>query len=112
MKKSATFVLKTALLVLAQLSLVVYAIDDNQRDQQNLIVYGKGNARCEDDLPTLTVSTDNLVQTKEEWDDFVSKNDFFIVGAADSSCVKCCDSEPLLRDLVNYIKDKAVFSYP
>lgn len=34
------------------------------------------------------------------------------MGAADSSCVKCCDSEPLLRDLLAFVKDKAVFSYP
>ena len=68
--------------------------------------------KCEDDLATLSVATENNIRSKEDWDEFVAKNDFFIVGAADSSCTKCCDSEPLLRDLLSFIKDKAVFSYP
>ncbi len=35
-----------------------------------------------------------------------------MVGAADSSCASCCQSEPILRDLEKVVKDKAFFSYP
>ena len=34
------------------------------------------------------------------------------MGAADSTCAKCCDSEPLLQELYNATNNKAIFSYP
>lgn len=107
----AVSVLKTAIVILAQLSLVTLAAVDDPRVVEKA-VFGKGYTYCEEDLPTLSVARENLINTKEEWDEFRSKNEFFVVAAADSSCAKCCDSEPLLNDLLSFIKDKAVFSYP
>ena len=40
------------------------------------------------------------------------KNPLFVVGGADSTCPGCCDSEIILRDLLEYTKDKARLSYP
>ena len=34
------------------------------------------------------------------------------MGVADSSCKTCCDSEPLLNDILKKVKDKTVLSYP
>ena len=68
--------------------------------------------RCDKDLPTLSVGIDNLIKTKPEWDKFVKENPLFVVGGADSTCPGCCDSEIILRDLLEYTKDKARLSYP
>ena len=75
-------------------------------------MYGKGLARCDDELATLDVAAENIIHNKAEWDQFVDKNNFFVVAAADSTCKSCCDSEPLLLQLEKAIKDKALFSYP
>ena len=84
----------------------------NLDDMQEIVLYGKGPAPCDDELPTLSVGAENLINTKEEWEAFVEKNPFFIVGGADSTCEKCCDSEPLLKELEKAVKNKAIFSYP
>ena len=80
--------------------------------KEETILVGPGQTDCEEDLPTLKVAEENIINTKQEWDAFVSKNQFFVVGAADSKCRQCCNSEPLLRDLQDAIKDKSIFSYP
>ena len=103
-------VLNFTLLVLAQFSSPAYAILYDQETEP--VLYGKGFAPCDDELPTLSVASENIIQTKEEWDAFQAKNPFFVVGAADSTCEKCCDSEPLLLELQKVTKDKAIFSYP
>jgi len=81
-----------ALLVLLSCSLYVEA---KTKDAQP-VLYGKGNFECDEELPTLSVAADNIIHTKAEWDEFVLNNNFFVVAAADSKCVACCDSEPLL----------------
>mmetsp|Transcript_25747 Transcript_25747/g.34409 ORF Transcript_25747/g.34409 Transcript_25747/m.34409 type:complete len:82 (-) Transcript_25747:1793-2038(-) len=79
----STFVLKLTRLLLSAATLsrgahaAVYADPDD-------VVYGKGAARCEDDLPTLSFAKENLINTKAEWDEFTKKHPFFVVGAADS----------------------------
>ena len=103
--KSA-FVLKIASTLFAHF-LILTATAKTQ-----LEVYGKGMAQCEDGLGTLSVARENLLQTKADWDAFVEKNPLFVVGAADSSCKACCDSEPLLRDLELMVKEKSVLSFP
>lgn len=50
------------------------------------IVYGKQATKCEDDLPTLSIASDKILNTMAEWNDFVEKYPFHVVGAADSSC--------------------------
>jgi len=65
---------------------------------------------CDPDLPNLTVAKENLIHASE-WPQFVKKNPFFVLGLTDSSCVKCCESEPLLA----YLKEKTAsreFTYP
>ena len=39
-------------------------------------------------------------------------NEFFILGVSDSTCKECCQSEQLLDDINNKLKDKASLSYP
>ena len=48
------------------------------------VLWGKGRVECEDDLPTLSVAAENLINTKVEWDKFVKENPLFVVGATDS----------------------------
>lgn len=52
------------------------------------------------ELATLSVANENKIESKAEWDTFVKENPLFIVGGADSTCDKCCESEPLLYDLL------------
>jgi hypothetical protein len=110
--RSAAIVLKTVFLLLAHFAFATLAQFSTDAAVGRPVLYGKGAAKCEDDLPTLSVASDSIIRTKADWDDFVAKNEFFVVGGADSTCQTCCDSEPLLRDLLNTIKDKATFSYP
>ena len=77
-----------------------------------VILYGNGVKSCEEGLTTLSVASDIILRSKQEWDDFLDKNPFFVLGLADSTCAKCCDSEPILNQLQNFVKDKAVMSYP
>ena len=55
------------------------------------VLWGKGRVECDDDLPTLSIATENLINTKVEWDQFVKENPLFVVGASDSNCKHCCD---------------------
>ena len=93
------------LLVIAQIFVLCTLADsptEDKKDEQVVggtstisesgrVLWGKGRVECEEDLPTLSVATENLINTKAEWDQFVKDNPFFIVGAADSKCKLCCD---------------------
>ena len=67
-----------------------------EEDVPNPVLFGKGFAPCDDELPTLSVASENTIKSMAEWDDFQAKNPFYVVGAADSTCEKCCDSEVIL----------------
>ena len=84
--RTATIVLKTVFLVLVQFALAALAQDSTDVAEGKPVLFGKGVAKCEDDLPTLSVASDSIIRTKAEWDEYVAKNEFFIVGAADSTC--------------------------
>ena len=100
-------------LFLAQFNLpTAFAQLSNRGEQDEPVLFGKGFAACDDELPTLSVASENLINSLAEWDDFQAKNPFFVVGAADSTCDKCCDSEGLLQDLQHAVKDKKLLSYP
>ena len=34
------------------------------------------------------------------------------MGLSDSSCSKCCNTEPILEQILAMVKDKAILSYP
>ena len=68
--------------------------------------------RCDDDLPVMTVAVENLISTKAEWDAFVKKHPLFVLGVGDSACKMCCESEPVLNDLLSKTKGKNLLSYP
>jgi hypothetical protein len=72
----------------------------------------EGRGRCDDDLPVMTVAKENLISSKAEWDAFVKKNPLFVLGVGDSTCKMCCESEPVLNDLLGKIKDKSLMAYP
>ena len=76
------FVLKLTLLF-AQYFASAESADSKNKEP---IVYGNGQAQCEDELPTLSVASENILSTKAEWDAFVEKYPFYVVGAADSTC--------------------------
>ena len=97
-------VLKSALLMAQFSASLVASIETNDFEP---VLYGKGAAKCDDELPTLSVASENLISTKAEWDAFTKAHPLFVVGAADSSCAACCDSEPLLNDLRKTIVGKA-----
>ena len=61
------------------------------------MLYGKGYAPCDENLPTLKVAEENIIRSKAEYDAFAAKHPLFVVGAADSQCAACCDSEPILN---------------
>ena len=63
-------------------------------------------------LETLSSVSENLIKTKAQWDAFIEANPFVVVGAADSDCPGCCESEPILRDLRELTKGKNKLSYP
>lgn len=102
-------VLKSALLM-AQFSASVLAATETNDFEP--VLYGKGAAKCDDELPTLSVAADNLINTKAEWEAFTKTHPLFVVGAADSACATCCDSEPLLNDLRKAIESKTMLSFP
>ena len=59
-----------------------------------------GMPSCNPSLPTLSVASENLIQTIEQWDVFIQANPLFILGMSDSTCApNCCESEPLLSGL-------------
>lgn len=103
--------LKFVCLILAQ-NLLPASLSLAKGQEQDAVLYGKGFAACDDELPTLSVASDNLINTLAEWDKFVASNQFFVVGAADSTCSQCCDSEVLLQELSRSLKDKLLLSYP
>ena len=67
---------------------------------------------CQDEFPSLSVATENLINTKAEWDSWLRKHEFLVLGVSDSTCASCCESEPLLNDIYHKVKDKSVLSYP
>ena len=79
---------------------------------RKVILFGNGVQKCEEGLPTLSIASDTILRSKQEWDDFLDKNPFFVLGLTDSTCNKCCDTEPILNELQFLVKDKAVISYP
>ena len=46
--------------------------------------------KCDPDLPTMTVASENLISSKQEWDAFLKKHPFFVLGVGDSTCKACC----------------------
>ena len=74
-------------------------------------LYGKGDAPCLEEWPTLSVANENLINTKDEWDAFVKKNPFFVLSAADSKCALCCKAESILLDLQILLEGKENFAY-
>ena len=82
------------------------------RSESGRWLYGKGNAPCKEEWPTLSVAKENLINTKDEWDAFVKKNPFFVLSAADSKCARCCQAEPILLDLQIVLEGKENFAYP
>ena len=57
----------------------------------------QGQPKCNVQQPTLSVASENLIDTLEKWIEFSQANPFFILGITDSRCApKCCESEPLL----------------
>lgn len=71
---------------------------------------GRPKVNCRDDLPVLSVGSDNIL-TREKWDKFKKKYPMFVLGVADSSQPSMCDTEPLLSDLqANF--ETGRFTYP
>jgi hypothetical protein len=68
-------------------------------DPNTPMIIGNGKPPCDEEKPTLSVATENLIETKAQWDEFTGKNPFFVLGATDSKCKKCCETEPLLNVL-------------
>ena len=50
------------------------------------VAYGRDGSGCEEDLPTLSVAADKILNTMAEWNEFIEKYPLHVVGAADSSC--------------------------
>ena len=75
------------------------------------VLWGEGWSNCDDKLPSLGVASENMINTKAEWDDFVKANPFFVLGATDSKCKQCCRSEPILNEL-NAMLERRVLTYP
>ena len=46
--------------------------------------------KCDPDLPTLSVSAENLITSLEEWNTFLKTHPFFVLGVGDSACKVCC----------------------
>lgn len=65
---------------------------------------------CRDDLPTLSVASDNIL-TRETWAQFNKKYPMFVLGVADSTQPGMCDTEPLLADLQSNFESRK-FTYP
>ena len=66
---------------------------------------------CDDNLPQLSVASENMIKNKAEWNAFVKANSFFILGAVESKCTKCCKTEPILNNLKDMLTSK-MFTYP
>lgn len=112
MKSSGVVVLNLTLLLLAQVFQASALAEERDYDiklDHNAV--DKPDERCRG-MKTLSVGVDNLITTKQEWDKFSEENPMFVVGGADSTCPGCCDSEPLLSDVLEVVKDKKKFSYP
>ena len=112
MKFSGVVVLNFTLLLLAQVfpaSALAEERDYDFKIEKNAA--DRPDERCRG-MKTLSVGVNNLITTKHEWDKFSEENPMFVVGGADSTCPGCCDSEPLLSDVLELVKDKKKFSYP
>ena len=104
-------VLKSVSIIAQYLALLGQEADAYQMTEQP-VLFGNGYNECVEDLPVLKVAEENIIRSKADYDAFAAKYPLFVIGAADSNCVQCCNSEPLLQKLQDAIKDKAVFSYP
>jgi hypothetical protein len=56
-------------------------------------------ANC-DDLLTLSVARDKTIKY-EKFVKYKKKKPYFILGVSDGNCEKCCQTEPLLKELEN-----------
>ena len=116
MAKSIYNVLKLVLIILTQI-ILCSAIDDDEYDygisvsKSGHVLWGEGWAECDDKLPSLGIASENLINTRAEWEDFVEKNPLFVLGATDSKCKQCCRSETILRELQAMLT-RRVFTYP
>ena len=55
---------------------------------------------CSPNLRTLSVGSENLINTIEEWNVFIQVNPFFLLGMADSNNpIESCITEPILDSL-------------
>jgi hypothetical protein len=71
--KLGAIVSKTVFLILAQFAIATLA-KDSETAKEKPVLYGNGQAPCEDDLATLSVASENIIRSKAQWDDFVENN--------------------------------------
>ena len=71
--KIDAIVSKAVFLLIAQFAIAVLT-KDSETTEVKPVLYGNGQATCEDDLPTLSVASENIIRTKAQWDDFVANN--------------------------------------
>ena len=77
-----------------------------------LISQTQAAVSCDPNLKSLSVASDNLINSIEEWVGFTTRHNFFLLGVSDSSCLaECCQSEPLLNTF-NNLSSNRVLTYP
>jgi len=55
--------------------------------------------KCVDVLPTLSAEKENIIESIDQWNDFIRDNPFFVLGMGNSHDEYACDSEPMLDQL-------------
>ena len=63
--------------------------------------------KCDPELPHFSVGDVNL--TKENYEDFKTKNKVFVLGLSDSECTECCYIEPMLKHLHSMLATNFTF---
>ena len=86
--------------------------DGNFIGDESIILFGNGRMVCEERLPALSVAKDTVLSSKTEFNEFIEKNPMIVMGLTDSTCAKCCETEPILEQILEKVKDKAILSYP
>ena len=73
--------------------------DGNFIGDERIILFGNGKKECDERLPKLTVARNTILSTKMQYNDFIEKNPMIILGLVDSTCEKCCETEPILEQI-------------
>ena len=76
--------MKSAIVLNLALLLATSSVADIMEHELN--EFGKSTSACEDGLPTLSIASENILNTMSEWNAFIKKYPLHVVGGADSSC--------------------------